>query len=297
MRSERSSIQTAPLRRWRHEHTPAGPAQRDERERPRTPRAPAAEGDPAALFAAHHAWIEKVAGITCRRNGVWGDDAEEFAALAAMKVVEDDFAVLRRFQGRSTLRTYLATVVVRRFCEWRRERWGRWRHSARAEQLGQTAKDLEALVHRDGYTLHQAIEVLRARGTLPGSDGEAARLFARLPPRTPHHGRAARAPSDGLASPGAADAPVLDAEREGRLGRVLEVLVAAMAHLPPEDQVLVRGRFGEGRSVADIARALRCEQAPLYRRSERLRGEIRRAMEAAGVSAGDVRECLALGEP
>ena len=312
MRPERFSTPAAPLRRRRTD-VHAGPAcidrgwgtGADPRRGRRGPRAAdllppgvTADGrDPLAVFEAHRAWIQKVAEITCRRNCVWGDDAEDFAALAMMKVVEDDFAVLRQFQGRSTLRTYLATVVVRRFCEWTRERWGRWRHSARARQLGETARHLEALVYRDGYTLHQAIEVLRSRGTLEESDGEAARLFAQLPVRGPHPGKAGQAPLDGLAAPGGADGAVLDAERDRQRARVVELLAAAVSRLPPEDQVLVRGRFGEGRSVAEIARALRCEQAPLYRRSERLCAELRAYLEAAGVTVDDVRECLDAREP
>lgn len=253
--------------------------------------------DPSAVFEAHRLWIQKVAEITCRRNSVWGDDAEDFAAIAVMKVIENDFAVLRQYQEKAELKTYLATVVVRRFYEWTRERWGRWRHSARAEQLGETAKHLEALVYRDGHSLREAVEVLRSRGKLAESDVEVARLFAQIPPRTPHHGKAEQAPLDGIASGSQADGPVLDAEREERCRGVMDVMFRALSRLEPEDQVLVRGRYGEGRSVADLARALRCDQMPLYRRSDRLRNEIRSFMESAGVRAEDVRECLGLEAP
>lgn len=251
--------------------------------------------EPRDIFEAHLAWIRKVAGITCRRNSVWGDDAEDFAAVAMMKVIENDYAVLRQFEGRAELRSYLATVVVRRFYEWARERWGRWRHSARAEQLGPVAKHLEALVYRDGYSLREAVEVLRSRGGLTESDGELARMFAELPVR-PHHGRASPAPTEDLPSDDAADGEVVDAEREERCREVMDVLFRALSRLEPEDQVLVRGRYAEGRSVADIARAMRCEQMPLYRRSERLRNEIRTFMEGSGVHQDDVRECLGLDE-
>jgi RNA polymerase sigma factor for flagellar operon FliA len=252
--------------------------------------------DPSELLVAHRQWIEKVAAITCRRNSVWGDDAEEFASLAMMKVIENDYAVLRKFRGECDLKTYLATVVVRRFHEYARERWGRWRHSAQAERLGQPAKDLEALVNRDGYTLNEAMEVLRTSGRTSASDGELVRLFAALPHRSPRPGSAGAAPLDALPAATRADDRVIAGEAEGRCRQVMEALFRALARLTPDDQVLVRGRFGEGRSVADIARGLRCEQAPLYRRSERLRDEVRRSMEAAGVSKEDVDECLTLGD-
>jgi RNA polymerase sigma factor (sigma-70 family) len=248
------------------------------------------------LFESHRPWIQKVAEITCRRNSVWGDDAEDFAALAMMKVVENDYAVLRQFQGKAEMKTYLATVVVRRFYEWTRERWGRWRPSVRTEQLGPTARHLEALVYRDGYSFREAIEVLRSRGEITESDGELARVFAQIPARSLHHGKAAQAPTDDLPFDGTADEPMLEAEREERCQGVMEVLFRALSRLEPEDQILVRGRFGEGRSVADLARTMRVEQAPLYRRSDRLRKEIRTFMEGSGVRLDEVRDCLGLDE-
>jgi RNA polymerase sigma factor (sigma-70 family) len=248
--------------------------------------------EPNALFEAHRLWIQKVAEITCRRNSVWGDDAEDFASLAAMKVVENDFAVLRQFQGKADLKTYLATVVVRRFYEWTRERWGRWRHSARAEQLGSPAKDLEAMVYRDGYTYREAVQVLRSTGRTTLTDAELAQLFAQLPVREPHHGRGSAEGLDALPAPGRTDALVMAEEAEERCRGVMDVLYRALSRLEPEDQVLVRGRYGEGRSVADLARALRCEQAPLYRRTEKLRTSIRGFMEEAGIRVEDVQDCL-----
>jgi RNA polymerase sigma factor for flagellar operon FliA len=254
--------------------------------------------DPAALLVAHRAWIEKVAGITCRRNGVWGEDAEDFTSLALMKVMENDYAVLRKFRGECDVKTYLATVVVRRFHEYAREQWGRWRHSARAEQLGEPARSLEALVYRDGHTLHEAVEILHTTGRTALPAAELTRLFAQLPRRDPRPASVGEAPLARVEAAGAdPDGRSLAAEARTRCRGVLEALNRALDRLGAEDRVLVRGRFGEGRSVADIARMLRVEQAPLYRRSERLRDQLRRLMEAEGVRREDVAECLALDEP
>ncbi|HEU0080352.1 MAG TPA: sigma-70 family RNA polymerase sigma factor [Longimicrobiaceae bacterium] len=252
--------------------------------------------EPSDLLVAHRQWIEKVAAITCHRNSVWGDEAEEFASLVMMKVIENDYAVLRKFRGESDLKTYLATVVTRRFQEYLRERWGRWRHSAQAERLGQPAKDLEALVYRDRYTLHEAVEVLRTSGRTSASDGELTRLFAELPVRSQRPGTADPTLLDRLPDPARTDDRVIGAEAEERCRKVMEALLRTLSRMDPDDQILVRGRFGEGRSVADIARGLRRDQAPLYRRSERLRDEIRRSMEAGGIRGEDVDECLDLSD-
>lgn len=252
--------------------------------------------DPGAVLVAYREWIAKVAGITCRRNSVWGDDAEDFASLAVMKVMEDDYAVLRKFRGECDMKTYLATVVVRRFHEYARERWGRWRHSARAEQLGEPAKSLEMLVYRDGYTLAEAVELLRTSGRATLAPAELARLFAQLPRREPRPASAGAAPLESLATPAEAEGHAWFAEASARCRKVMDALFQALGRLEPDDRVLVRGRFGEGRSVADIARMLGVEQAPLYRKSERLRGQLRRLLEEAGVGQEDVAACLSLEE-
>src|SRR5688572_2875890 len=141
--------------------------------------------DPGTLFLENLPWIEQVACTVCRKHGVWGDDAEDFASMAKLKLMEYDYAVLRKFRGDCSVTTYLATLVVLSFREYTRERWGRWRNSAAAEREGQLAKDLETLVHRDGCTLAQAAEQLRSAGKTEASDLELARILGRLPPRQP----------------------------------------------------------------------------------------------------------------
>ena len=250
--------------------------------------------DPRTLFLENLPWIEKVAGIVCRKHGVWGDDAEDFASVAKMKLMENDYADLRKFRGECSATTYLATLVVRRFHEYTREKWGRWRNSAAAERAGQLAKDLETLVHRDGCTLAKAAEQLRSAGKTELSDTELARILAQLPPRQP-----LRAVEVGAAfvesAPAAerADGAVGTAELDRQRSGLLAALFKVMEQLPPEERHILRMRFADGRSVADVARALRLEQKPLYRRIDQLRAKLRVDLERCGVTAEDVRELLA----
>jgi len=252
--------------------------------------------EPSAVLVANQKWIEKVARVTCLKNSVWGEDAEDFAAATIARLIENDYAALRRFRGECDIKTYLATLVVRGFQEYARSRWGRWRHSAKAQQLGSPASDLEALVYRDGCSLDQAIEILRSSGKSALSAGELTRLFGQLPGRTPHAQSVGEAPLATIPDSSAADRRVLDTELRERCREVMAALARMLGSLDPDDQVLVRGRFGEGRSVADIARALRQAQMPLYRRSERLRQQLRDGMEEAGIRGEDVRDCLSLDD-
>jgi len=249
--------------------------------------------DPGTLFLENLRWIEKVAGIVCRKHGVWGDDAEDFASVAKLKLMEHDYADLRKFRGDCSATTYIATLVVRRFHEYARERWGRWRNSAAAEREGQLVKDLETLVHRDGCTLSQAGEQLRSAGKTELNDAALARIVGRLPSRQPMRPKEVVTPLiENAPASDSADSGVGGMELDRHRSALLAALFQVMEQLPPEERHILRMRFGDGRSVADVARALHLEQKPLYRRIDQLRAKLKVDLERCGVSAEDVRELL-----
>ncbi|MBD0319113.1 MAG: sigma-70 family RNA polymerase sigma factor [Gemmatimonadetes bacterium] len=247
-----------------------------------------------ALFLENLRWIERAAEGACRRQGIFGADAEDFAASVKMKLMENDYAAMRGFRGTATIRTYLGTVIMHHLHDQVRERRGRWRPSAAAERLGPPAGELEDLVNRQGYTVSQAGELLRTAGRTSLGDADLARLLAQLPPRTPLRPVEVSAESAlfSVEGPSQADERVAASEAEARRERLLLALKRAREMLKPEEQVIVRLHFEEGKSVADVARALRLEQKPLYRRVERLRARLREHLEHGGVGARDVREIL-----
>ena len=55
----------------------------------------------------------------------------------------DDYSILRKFKGRSSLRTDLITVVTHLYQDWRNGRWGKWRPSEDAKRRGH--RDVEVL--------------------------------------------------------------------------------------------------------------------------------------------------------
>jgi RNA polymerase sigma factor for flagellar operon FliA len=247
-----------------------------------------------ALFLKHLEWIDKVASMACSSHGVWGADAEDFAGWVRMKMMEDDYAVIRRFLGNSEITTYLASVVVRHTINFVREQRGRWRPSAAAERLGAVAVDLEKLVRRDGYTLQQAGEKLRTAGRTAFSDAELARILGQIPERGPLR-PVVREPPTGLdAAPGAsrADERVMEAEAHTRRAEMLDVLKTALRELGPEEQLIMKLHFAEGYTLADVARTLRLDQKKLYRRVDRLRTRLRELLESAGLDIHDVRGLL-----
>lgn len=250
--------------------------------------------NPEAIFVEHLGWIDKVAATASRKHGVFGDDAEDFASWVKLTMMEDDYAILRKFHGEASWRTLIATVVVRLFYAYTRERQRRWRPSAAAERLGPPAGELERLVYRDGYRLEQAGEKLRIEGRTTLSDAELARLFTQLPERAPIrpvelHGDHVL---DGLAGESRADERIVGAEAVAWHGEVSDALRRAMDRMEPEERVITRMYFQDGRSIADVARILGIEQKPLYRRIPRLRDRLRELLEGEGITKTEVQNLL-----
>ena len=247
-----------------------------------------------ALLTRNLAWVGRVSASLCRRNGLDADEAEDFAAWVRMRLVEDEYAILRKFRGESAITTYLTVVVTMLFRDYRVSHWGRWRPSAAARRQGDLAVRLETLVYRDGYRVDQAGEKLRAGGHTDLPDRELVRLLSTLPPRM--HGtrpvEVGADPLDSLAGSSSADEAVAAEEAAGERTAAEEALRRALDALPQEDRVIVRMRIWEGLSVADISRALHVEQKPLYRRLERIFTRLREQMEGAGITREHVRRML-----
>jgi len=238
-------------------------------------------------------WTRHAMLAISRRYGVGGADAEDFVSWATLKLIEDDYAVLRRFRGESAVRTYLAVVIAMLHRDYRARFWGRWRPSAAARRDGPLAVELERLTRRDGLPLHQAVLVLRSRegGALPERElaGLAASLAARGGGTA---GRAELGPflADAVAA-GGADDLVTAAEASAERRAVQEALERAIDALAPGDRQLLRMRFWDDLTVAEISRRLDVPQKPLYRRIARALATLRRRLETSGVSR---RHTLAL---
>lgn len=260
---------------------------------PSRPRRMSLPLDPESLLRDHLGYVERACASLCRRHGLHGDDADDFAGWARMRLVEDDYAAIRKFRGESAFTTYLTVVLAMLFRDYRVALWGRWRPSAAARRLGELAVRLETLVHREGYRLEQAGERLRSAGETDLSDRALAELLARLPPRQPLRPvPAGEAALERLSAREGADGAVLADEAERERRAATEALLRAVEGLPAEERVIVRMRVWEELSVADIARALSVPQKPLYRRLERIFSRLRGDVERAGVTRGDVRRML-----
>ena len=257
----------------------------------------ASSPDPAALLAQQLPLLDEVARSVARRGGSRADDQEEFVARARLKMVEDDYAVLRKFEGRSSLRTYLTVVLQRLFLDERVRRWGRWRSSAVARRMGPAAQRIEILLRRDGLSADEAWQTLTWNEGWALPRAEFERVAAALPPRVRHR----QVDEEELASvsaPGpAAEAEVVARERAEQAEGTCRALRCALAGLTAEERVILKLRYQDGLTVGAVARALALPEKPLFRRIERLRERLRAGLEQQGVRGGDLVAVLGEDAP
>jgi len=95
-----------------------------------------------SLFLASLPDIEQVSRFIARRQRLSASEAEDFLSEVNLGFIRSDYAVLASFAGRSSLRTYLTTVIQRLFLDYRRRLWGKWRPSAEALRRGSRALGL-----------------------------------------------------------------------------------------------------------------------------------------------------------
>lgn len=250
-----------------------------------TPAAPAWNETPRQLLFDALPIVARVVRDLGRRYHLSRDEREEFASDVNVRLMEGDCAVLRQFQGRSRLSTYLRTVITRQFLDARVKAWGRWHPSVAALRLGPTAVTLERLLVRQRLPLDQAIATLRAQGETAGEQ-DLQQIAERLPRRQPRSRRVEATVLEHVPASEPSPEQALADERAAReRAAASAALRRATAALTAREQLLLRLRYEQGATVAEIARMLGEEQKPLYRHLDRMLVRLRGALEASGVRA------------
>lgn len=248
---------------------------------------------PHELYVANADLIERTIASVCRRHHLFGADAEDLAGVVRLHLIEDNYAVLRRFEGRSSLTSFLVVVITRQFQDWRNARWGKWRPSAEAKRMGDTAVRLETLTVRDGMSLDEAHEVLRTHYHVRDSRSALEAMAERFPVR---HKRMFVDDSamEMMAAPSAdAEALALASESAVAAQQASAALADVLRALPPQDRLILKMRFKDNQQVSEIAKALHLEAKPLYRRFDKLLQSLRTSLEEAGLTAESMATALA----
>jgi RNA polymerase sigma factor (sigma-70 family) len=207
-------------------------------------------------------------------------------------MVENDYAVLAKFEGRSSLQSYLTVVVQRAFLDFRTKGWGKWRPSAEARRSGGIGVLLERLLVRDCLTFEEACEALKTNHQVTMPRDALERLAARLPARSRRHPDE-NAVLDSLPASGrSVEEIVTDRDRQAAAERAITIVHEAISAFEAQDRLTLAMRFDDGRTVPEIAAALQTDQKALYRRIDKLLRDLRRSLEQAGIDAATATDIL-----
>ncbi len=241
--------------------------------------------DRQELFRQNLPLVDRISERIARRVGVYGADAEDLASSVRIALIEDDYAILGKFEGRSALPTFLTIVIQRLILNEQTRVRGKWHASAEAERAGPAAVLAERLIRRDGRAPAEAVPIVRAmHPELAPEEIEA--MIAGLPQRAPRPRLVdLEAPGRPLAASDRTDARVLAAETRRISTRASEVVCRVLGSMTLSDRMLLRLRFGSAMSIADVARVMNAPQRPLYRRLEALLARLRSELTAAGIDA------------
>jgi RNA polymerase sigma factor for flagellar operon FliA len=250
--------------------------------------------DGQRLFLDNLSTIERVIAAVARRHRLSTYEHEEFRSSVRVRLLEDNARVLRAFEGRSSISTFLTIVISRIFLDFRNQEWGRWRPSAQARRLGAVAILLDRLMTRDGHLIDEAIEILRTNHRVSMSDAEFRAMWDALPRRH----QAIVVGEDAAREVSAPDDPTSAAEfgtQAGSRERVAAVLTRAIEGLSPNDRLILQQQFRFGTGATELARHFGTSKATLHRRLARILAELRATLQAEGIDAHDIIALLNSG--
>ena len=243
------------------------------------------ESNGEAFFLSQLDVIERVISFVCARHHLSSVDADDFGSCVKLKLIEDNYGILRKFQARSSLRTFLTTVINHLFLDYRNSLWGKWRPSAGAKRLGPIAVLLEQFMGRDGHTFEEACELLEANHRVTTSRSELEAMAARLPVRMRRRFESEEALDQVAADQPGPDEIASERERNLAAARAAAALEEALAKLAPRDRLILRLKYEDGVTVVDIARRLRLDQKGLFRHIERLLKRLRSELQKDGIDS------------
>lgn len=233
------------------------------------------------LFKEAQDAIESALRFVAFRRRLTPTDFQELRSFVLLKLIENDYRRLRKHKAEGSLTAYLSVVVHRLYLDFQVSRWGKWHASAEARRRGDVAVELERLVYRDGFDVGEAVEQLAMREDCDRSREELLLLAYALPVR--HRARlVAEEQLYSVATDALAD-PIEVRERDALVRKLQQELVRAMTDLDGDDQLVLKMRYKDRRTVPEIAQELGLEAKPLYARIRRLLVRVRARLERAGL--------------
>lgn len=240
------------------------------------------------LLLEHLDLVDRSTRHIARRHHLSPSDADEFTSVVRFRLIDRDCAILRKFQGRSTLATYLTTVIERLYLDFCIARWGKWRPSAAARRLGGLAVLLEQFLVRDGMTFDEAVGTLQTNHGVTATREELHALVSQFPPRSMRRFASEEELAVVAAHRGASDRELNRRDDEELAERVEAALGVALASLSTRQQLILKLRFQDGLSVVQIGRLWHTDPKPFYRQLEEILALLHGKLRQEGIEPHEI---------
>lgn len=249
----------------------------------------------AGYFEENLSHVEAAIRAICIRHSIYGDEAEEFASVIKLKLIEDDYKRLRDFRGNSSLKTYLYAIINRLFIDELRSRKGRWRTSADAKRLGPVAEKLEELICRDNNTFDEACYTLLSIPSYSSySRDELYEIYLKLPKKENRH-LAEIDPEclSGLSSADPHPDEVLHNKRMDSIERSIEGLIRKIVpSLNEEDRLILKMRFDNDLSISMITEVIGQKRGYVEKRINQILAGFKEVILSSGININDAMEVI-----
>lgn len=240
------------------------------------------------LEDAHDLVVDTVRFVAAR-NHLTRDTADELRSRVMVHLASNDYGVLRRWRGDSTLQTYLVAVVGNVYLDLRNQEWGKAKPPAVARREGPVAMLLWRLTHRKRLSFDEAVSLMLTQYEVPATREDLWALYQQFPPTRGRYFVDVNELADREQPGSDADALVQQRDLDTLAARVDRALSTALQDLAPDDQLILKLFFCDGMTRAGIARVMHLDQPRLYPRFLRLLETLRQALVAQGVGPDDVR--------
>ena len=236
--------------------------------------------------------IENVIQFTCKHFGLSPEDTSDFESHVKLRLIEDDYAVFRKFRKKCTMKTYLTTVINHLCQDYLNKKWGKWRPSNVAKRLGPKAVLLEQLIFRDGHSFDEAAQILNVNHHIKTPLPSLAEMAAQFPHRNPRTLLSDEILANMHCSERHSESTLIQKQTDRVRIEVNGLLGREINRLQRKDRLLIRLRFQEGMQFVQIAKTLNLEVKPLYKRVEKILKHLQKKLNNEGFNKQNILDIL-----
>jgi RNA polymerase sigma factor (sigma-70 family) len=227
----------------------------------------------------------------CKRRFSAENDQNECYVFVIDSLKADNFKRLRAFKGKSSLSTYLYSLINALVIDFRRKQYGRRRIPAGVAKLGKWAETVYRFVCWQKFTFDDAYDFLRIDGLYTGSYMEFIKEtepIRKAPCRenpafqSLNESRESALENINHAGSNPLEFLIQKLDRERRI-KALKVIRETTAGLSEDDQLLIRLVYGSDQSVPTAAKVIGLAASTAGKRLKSLLTKFRENLLAVGI--------------